>query len=389
VADDAPLFCSTCEAPLAMRLGEAHESVCPVCQGRFLDAPATERVVVEEAGVDRGVLADMAAHFGAGKRPCPGCETLLSPLLLRGANVELCTACGGLWCESGALARLSGGRYREVEASDEGDSRRGRSALPERAGEWALVQPSLAPLPLEKVERAFNSFPRLTPADARVLVPRAHGVLIDGLPLGEADALRSLLRIEGVDVERVADAEVIGLPPPFHVFKVDLEDDRMVLIDAFDQVERVRYDEAVAVNAGAVGMKTRRRGEALVRSPVAQLARDATGLGRWTPDADHKRRAANRRLLEMDELMLDVLSGDTRRFRFVSGSFALLSDRPSREQTARFLDGARLLLERLPEQAIGDGARAVTSGEQPAAYRNQRDFDRELGWLRWQGRREV
>ncbi|MBM4283299.1 MAG: hypothetical protein FJ137_21990, partial [Deltaproteobacteria bacterium] len=99
--------------PLASGQGALGEDVCPRCRGRFLNGALTERVVIDELGVERGILRELAGFFSGARLPCAGCGAAMRPLGLRGVAVDLCLGCGGLWLDAGELSRLSGGRYGE------------------------------------------------------------------------------------------------------------------------------------------------------------------------------------------------------------------------------------------------------------------------------------
>jgi Zn-finger nucleic acid-binding protein len=381
-SDAAVQLCPRCEVPLAVGIGALLESVCPRCQGRFLDGGATERVVVEELGIDRSLLVEMAGQFGGARPPCPACKRALDGVVLRGTSALLCTGCGGLWCEAGGLARLTDERYDEVRATVD-DAAEAPPAEEGAARGWALVQEDQDPLDLDRVARAFQSSRRFTALDAKNLVGRAFGVLVDKLPEDEARGLQRLLGDEGIAVELVPDDEALALPQLFHAYRVDLDDDELLVSDTYDRVTRYAWPSVVAITAGAVGMKARRDDSDAPPSPLARFARKASGMGRWLPEqAVGMGPSFTSRYGEGDGLFVDLVVGSpATRLRFDSASFSLLSKRPRVEAGLRFLEGAQLLLERVSDEALAYGARVLLSQGEPFAFRNQRDYDRDLAWV--------
>jgi antitoxin component YwqK of YwqJK toxin-antitoxin module/Zn-finger nucleic acid-binding protein len=98
-----------------------HESICPDCNGRFVPHEGTRHLVVEILGVEEGTLREMIGHFGAPLIDCPACTRPMSPVQVKGHKLELCQGCGGLWLEPGALSKISGGRYADVQAQIDPD----------------------------------------------------------------------------------------------------------------------------------------------------------------------------------------------------------------------------------------------------------------------------
>lgn len=106
--------CPRCEGNVRLvdEHGALHEAVCPRCQGRFLHTAATERVLIEELGVERTTLRELAEHFRGPRLPCAGCGGTLSPLVLRGVEVALCVGCGCLCATLERSLRSPGGATR-------------------------------------------------------------------------------------------------------------------------------------------------------------------------------------------------------------------------------------------------------------------------------------
>ncbi len=92
--------------------GELDDAKCPSCAGRFLPGPSAQRVFGEDLGLRPRELREKVG--GARSGACPSCSTNLSPVVVEGRIVDLCTGCGGVWLDAGELEEISLGRYSEV-----------------------------------------------------------------------------------------------------------------------------------------------------------------------------------------------------------------------------------------------------------------------------------
>jgi hypothetical protein len=98
---------------LKREVGALNESACDKCGGRLLPSEGVAQVVQTEMGLSPDTLKELAGHFAGPAVECPTCHAQMSPLALRGVQVELCMRCGSLWLDEGDLAGLSGGRHGE------------------------------------------------------------------------------------------------------------------------------------------------------------------------------------------------------------------------------------------------------------------------------------
>ena len=84
---------------------------CPRCAGVFLPPAGSDRLLGELLGLDRGALVDLADGFGGHRHRCPACNARMRSLMIRGAHLDLCFHCAGLWLPFQALERVSDGRF--------------------------------------------------------------------------------------------------------------------------------------------------------------------------------------------------------------------------------------------------------------------------------------
>ena len=103
--------CPRCAEPLARVGGPLDESACAACRGRFVSTIGVERLVEGEIGVSRDLLRELVGRAGRGPCFCPSCGTRMAPVRLKGADVDLCRGCGGLWLDVDELRAISAGRY--------------------------------------------------------------------------------------------------------------------------------------------------------------------------------------------------------------------------------------------------------------------------------------
>lgn len=85
-------------------------SCCARCGGGFVPDTGLEQII-EELNHSREQLRELAGLYGGMRLPCPCCRSRMSPLILRGAHLDLCFGCGGLWCDLGELERITHNRH--------------------------------------------------------------------------------------------------------------------------------------------------------------------------------------------------------------------------------------------------------------------------------------
>lgn len=392
--------------------GALHDAVCGGCQGRFLDAEALERVVVEEHGIPKAMLVELAAFFGGRALRCPGCSAAMKPITIRGTQLDLCTGCGGCWCDAGELHRLSQGRHEEVQAphalvqgavvdetvaADEAAATRSAptssAAIPSvvprdeasppalvgrsRPGaSWCVFQMDLAPLDVEHVRAAFVGQPRLTAVDAVQMARNAYGVLADALTADEAAALHQALAAQGVESAVLPD-ERLALPHPRLVSRMEISEQALHPFDQYGRRETVPWARVRLVAAGQVGGKERVERRYKAQASLASSSRTRVEDG---VEVEFERTTS-------DELLLDVLLDEpVQRLRGSSASFVFV------EATARGALVRDELFRQLVRRVLAHASRAVTNqgaadlrddGRRVHRYRSMRSYEREIAWLRW------
>lgn len=90
--------------------GPLSSSTCARCGGGLLPEDGLTRLL-EEMKHTREEMRELAALYAGARVPCPACRSKMSPLVLRGASLDMCFGCGSLWVDRGELEVISGGRY--------------------------------------------------------------------------------------------------------------------------------------------------------------------------------------------------------------------------------------------------------------------------------------
>jgi Zn-finger nucleic acid-binding protein len=366
--------CPRCQTLLSAGDGALLEDVCGRCRGRFLPAEVTERVVVDELGVDRATLKEIAEQFSGQRLACPGCRASMRPLRLHGVLVDLCFSCGGLWLDGGELRTLSRGRHDElgghtppvlvVEPAsgavvDTARLGRGSSVVvfrePGAAREAALVE-------------VFAATDALTAIDARLIAANGSCVVVESVSEAGAAALVQRLARAGIAADVVGE-EVFRVRSAVTAQAVTLGDE---LVFSFHTGApwHVPLSSVLSMTGGLM-----RRERTAVRT---------VDVPTWASRTDHRMASAaaapqtrNEAVLDevvVVELLFDLAGAGGRRLR--------LSAPPVSPDVLRALV-SRAVQTGVP---VGRCAAVVDGGAWPRAGRT-RDLERELAWCAWRAAR--
>ncbi len=157
---------------LDARPGGFGDHVCSGCGGAHLPSPGVERLLRAELALDPEILRELPAVVAKKALSCADCGKEMASLSLRGAAVDFCSACGGLWLDAGELHRLTGGRH--------GEPRRRRS--PERAVAADPQAPGLSE-PADLYRLGSERSPEAEPATVRSLSAEARRAVLIGTGL--------------------------------------------------------------------------------------------------------------------------------------------------------------------------------------------------------------
>ena len=368
------MFCPRCRAVLATAFGALREDVCSGCHGRFLPPDVVERVLIEESGVSRATLLALVPLFASRERiTCPSCEQKMSPVVVHGVRIDLCTGCGGVYCDHGELSALTEGRYAEVnpsrldpiglddDAATVPSSSSAQATLASGTGKHAVFLHSLDALDAKLVAAAFAACPGLVEGDAIALAKNNNVVVVDGVGAQTASASAAALVQQGIAASAVEDSWTTLMAPTMA--------------------------QTLSVGRGSL-----RIGDDDVRVELVTCA--AAGVVRRTTlrsQRDPMMRPADVELVavEADDVMLDVFALDpARRLRLQLSRMVLGDELPNRDRLERFRERLAELGRALGRNdGIGRGVRACMSSAPLPRYRSLRDLEREEAWLLWRSLR--
>jgi len=171
--DETYLRCPRCPAQeFGAEHGELGEHPCPECGGAYLPSSGVDRLADDYLDISSEQVRGLEGFVPKRPLPCPECGGDMSLLTLEGADLNFCSACGGLWFDDGELHRATGGRYGEPA-----------SRLPPRAPE-----PPSTPLPSNEPESTSEEPRGSREIDSKgkrsLLFGAAFAVVIFAFPLG-------------------------------------------------------------------------------------------------------------------------------------------------------------------------------------------------------------
>jgi hypothetical protein len=244
----------------------------------------------------------------------------------------------------------------------------------------ALFQHSLDELDADVVGDAVAEATHwLARADARMLVRRAHGVLVDGLTEPQARALAQALATRGVDVDRVSQ-DWLELPPVTACRRATLGPRGLVVYDAYGRSLELPWSRVLLVAVGSYTVQDRvalasKRYEPPRDAVRALLSHDQGALG-------------NYEYVDRVEVVLDIVADVPARYRVQHQRFdySYLGDRRGPRASSNFPFLVRDLLEHVPHAVLTRGARALRSdaAETTAvSYPGPNQYEREIAWSLW------
>lgn len=370
--------CPRCSVELLAGHGALHEHVCGRCQGRFLPADVTERLVISELGIEREVLLELVGHFAGERLLCPGCGQRSHPITLRGVCLDFCVGCGGLWCDAGELRRLSSERYEEIQATPAAadDAHPTLPAgKPLTRGAYCVFHQDSTPPPEAAVVDAFQRVARLSRVDAAVALRDFCGVIAEGLAEREARELVAALRGRGV-AAAIVDDSWLRLPAPRKIERLVADDEGAKAPDQYGRMTTIPWSDVRAVAAGSVEMKGAFR---------QRLEEKRTRAGRGLLRYEKVELEVSYAFEEGCALTLDLLVGPGLRRHRLEVTDASRGGWNSTGLETGFISLVHAVVGRARYAALNEGAARLAQGLPPPVlrYRTPRRFEREVSWLLW------
>jgi len=237
---------------------------------------------------------------------------------------------------------------------------------------YALFQNATEPLPMGVVVEAISCIPSLTAVDARLLARQSYGILIDQLPLEQAEAVRDSLTAQGHEVEIVEQA-VLHLPTPQMVRRAECTADALVTYDLYGRPTQTAWSKVLVVSAGCYPEGSS------VKVQDAEFVKSRADVGPTFLPAVYEYQ-------ESDQLVLQAITDAGTRYRMLSDSFdySYLGERRQGTSGKNFAELVSDVVSHAGQAKLNAGAQAVDQDmSKTARYASERLFDREAHWLLW------
>lgn len=252
---------------------------------------------------------------------------------------------------------------------------------------YALFQHSLASLDIEAVGKALDAVPWLVRADAPTLVRRAFGVLADRLSRADAEALQQALAGLGARVE-IVDQAWLHLPQPTPCRGAEVSRAGFMPRDLHGRAGLVPWRRILLLAAGRF-TSTRRAPAAMTDSDIA-LMRER-GWSRQSSLRTVARSMSAARYSytdqEIEEVVLDVITDEPRRYRIHSDRFdyGYLGSRRGHSAAQNFPLLVRDVIDHATGAAHTQGIAPMARGAQtpPVRYPGPLQLNRECTWTLW------
>ncbi len=250
---------------------------------------------------------------------------------------------------------------------------------------YALFQHSLDELDAGAVGDALDeAVPWLARADARMLVRRAYGVLVEGLIEPHARDLAQALAGRGVSVDRV-EQDWLELPPIMACRRADVQPGGLVVYDLYGRVTEVPWARVLMVAAGSYPVPER---VPQVRKAFEPQPRTASpwGLRGLLPDGGDGLGQTSYEYVDRAQIMLDIVTDAPKRYRIQRQRFdySYLGARRGTSAAVNFPLLVRDVLEYAPGAVQNQGLRLMRSDAgEVMSYPGPNQFEREIAWSLW------
>lgn len=250
---------------------------------------------------------------------------------------------------------------------------------------YALFQHSLDELDADAVGDALDeAVPWLARADARMLVRRAYGVLVEGLIELHARDLAQALAGRGVAVDRV-EQDWLELPPIMACRRADVQRGALVIYDLYGRVTEVPWTRVLMVAAGSYPVPER---VPQARKSFEPQPRSASpwGLRGLLPDANDALGQTSYEYVDRAQIMLDIVTDTPARYRIQRQRFdySYLGARRGASAALNFPLLVRDVLEHAPGAIQNQGLRQMRSdADSVMPYPGPNQFEREIAWSLW------
>ena len=227
---------------------------------------------------------------------------------------------------------------------------------------YAILQKELVVPEVERLKRAFGVWPALTSIDAQTSANDAYGILLRGLDVERANALREALLKENVETIVVEESRLPSLPPGRIGRQAELDSAHLTLFDPLRRASRVAWNDIHLIASGLVRMREARK-----------------------PRSAHE--AAEPKEEQTGHLMLEIfLREGLGRFSVDGKEFAYdhLGGRLTDDPAVNFVFLVQDLARNAPHAGLNRGAcAACQKPPELFPYPSKQAFHEELTWMLW------
>lgn len=248
---------------------------------------------------------------------------------------------------------------------------------------YAIVQMSLKRPSVAQLRRAFASSNVLTANDAVTLARNAYGILAVNITRDDACTLQRALKTEGVPVQVVDQAALVGLPPGKRLKRADCGSQALIVYDALGRPGQVDWSQVFLIAAGSVATARRPEDKAqravfTGRSEIESLTLPAGAK----PGQRSTARLALEIFIAIEPYRYQAFARELR--------YNYLGQRLHKSVEANFALFVADLMRYAPDAIANRGAKVIRQDKtRTFRYPSRRAFLDEITWLFWRARREA
>ena len=245
---------------------------------------------------------------------------------------------------------------------------------------YAIMQTGPEPPSAEQFQNAFEQVPGLTAGDAKLMAKDACGMLIKGLDLEQASAMKSAMASQGLETEAVEESALRELPLAKQLRRVEFTTEALEMDDLLGHIVPLEWNDILLIAAGHV------RCTVFTTTMVDEIVSyaDNDSMPRVAMTSKTKEAQADHWLLEI------ITREGAVRYRAVADwpetvlLFQCLGQRRTRDTAANFAALVKDLATSAPTAVLNHGAYCLCENPDPSFfYPSQTAFYREITWLLW------
>ncbi len=244
---------------------------------------------------------------------------------------------------------------------------------------YALLQTEIEKPSADALQKAFKVLSELVDLDADSLSSDGYGVIVSGLSRENAGRLSQAVNGQGISVEAIDECELVKLPSPKKLRRIDCLPDGLVLYDTLGRPETVDWSHVVMAGAGFVASTEAKRVEK-TRVVIRQTGMQGGAFPIFLTDVSVKLEHKSRLVLD---IFLDIAPGRVQLYAH-KGQYNYLGDRLHTRYMNNFATLVQDLTKFATNALLNQGADSLRSDNTVTfIYPNRHAYEEELIWLFW------